>query len=123
MKRIVPIASAFMLMCTIGMARADQPAADNTGVNARDKSGSTLTASDQPNNQADVSLTAAVRQSIVNDDKLSMSAHNVKVIAMNGVVTLRGPVNNAQEKALVAEKAKTTAGVKRVDNQLEVVSQ
>jgi len=109
-----------LMIGAIGIARADQ--ADNTGVNARDRSGTTLTAGDQSNKQEDVNLTAAVRQSIVNDDKLSMSAHNVKIVALNGVVTLRGPVDSPQEKAIVAEKAKTTAGVTRVDNQLEVVS-
>jgi osmotically-inducible protein OsmY len=119
--RFVPIGSALVLILSAGLAFGGEQA-DNTGINARDANDTTLTAGDQPNNKADVSLAAAVRQAIVSDDSLSMSAHNVKIIAMNGVVTLRGPVDNAKEKAAVAEKAKTTAGVHRVDNQLEVAS-
>jgi osmotically-inducible protein OsmY len=57
----------------------------------------------------------------VADDSLSTTAHNVKIITVDGVVTLRGPVNNDQEKAKIADAAKKIAGVKQVDNQLEVV--
>jgi hyperosmotically inducible protein len=56
----------------------------------------------------------------VKDDTLSTDAHNVKIITVDSVVTLRGPVKNAAEKAAVASKATTAPGVKRVDNQLEV---
>ena len=49
-----------------------------------------------------------------------MNAHNVKIITRDGVVTLRGPVENASEKTSVAAKAQKVAGVKRVDNQLEI---
>ena len=52
-----------------------------------------------------------------------MNAHNVKIVTKGGVVTLRGPVENASEKASVAAKAKKVAGVKRVDNQIEIEKQ
>jgi len=96
--------------------------ADNTGKNLRDRSGDTLTAGDQPENQADRDITQGVRKSIVANEGLSTNAHNVKIITVNGVVTLRGPVNSANEKAKVGAAATKVAGVKRVDNQLEVVS-
>lgn len=35
---------------------------------------------------------------IVRDNSLSMSAHNLKRVAADGVVTLRGPVDSAVEK-------------------------
>ena len=56
----------------------------------------------------------------MDDDTLSTNAHNVKIITVDGVVTLRGPVKSAAEKAAVADKAHKTAGVVRVDNQIEV---
>jgi hyperosmotically inducible protein len=58
----------------------------------------------------------------VHDDGLSVKAHNVKVVANNGVVTLRGPVANAQEKARVEQDAARVSGVSRVDNQLDIAT-
>lgn len=95
-------------------------AAHDTGINKRDRSDRTLTPTDQSNDTADVKLVAAVRRAVVKDDSLSMSAHNVKMIAKNGVVTLRGPVKNTAEKASVASIAKAVAGVTRVDNELDI---
>ena len=53
---------------------------------------------------------------------MSVNAHNVKIITKNGVVTLRGPVKSPEEKDTIAAKAKQVAGVKNVDNQLEIAS-
>ncbi len=94
--------------------------ADNTGVNTRDRSAQTATPIDQPNDKADIKLAAAVRRAIVKDKSLSMSAHNLKMMAAGGVVTLRGPVDSAAEKAGVESVVKGVAGVSRVDNQLDV---
>jgi len=93
---------------------------DNSGVNVRDRSSQTLTPVDQPNDEADIKLAAAVRRAVVKDKTLSMSAHNVKLIAANGVVTLRGPVASADEKARLEEDVRGVPGVSRVDNQLDV---
>jgi osmotically-inducible protein OsmY len=78
---------------------------------------------DQGGSEADRDLTATIRRAIVADDALSTDAHNVKIITQDQVVTLRGPVKSAAEKAAVAAKAQQAKGVKRVDNQLEVKSQ
>ena len=94
--------------------------ADNSAQNARDRDDQTLTPEDQGGSAADRETTANVRKAIVADDSLSTNAHNVKIITRNGVVTLRGPVANASEKSSVAVKAQKIAGVKRVDNQLEI---
>jgi osmotically-inducible protein OsmY len=67
-----------------------------------------------------VDLLARVRKAIVHDHGLSMKAHNVKVIANNGVVTLRGPVASEQEKAQVQKDVASVHGVDRVDNQLDI---
>jgi len=99
---------------------AEQPQADNTEKNVRDRDDKTLTPMDQGGSSADREITAAIRKAIVDDDTLSSNAHNVKIITVDGVVTLRGPVKSAAEKAAVAAKAQRTKGAKRVDNQLEV---
>jgi osmotically-inducible protein OsmY len=44
----------------------------------------------------------------------------VKIITANGTVTLRGPVNNDEEKTKIAELAQSAAGNAKIDNQLEV---
>jgi hyperosmotically inducible periplasmic protein len=51
---------------------------------------------------------------------MSMNARNVKVITRDGRVTLRGPVNTAEEKRLIGEIAERSASAGNVDNQLEV---
>ena len=104
-------------------AAAMSAPADNSGVNARDRSSQTTTPFDQPNDKADIKLAAAVRHAIVKDKVLSMSAHNVKLVAAGGVVTLRGPVDSDDEKARVESVVQGVSGVSRVDNQLDVKTQ
>ena len=102
---------------------AADPPADNSGKNVRDRSDERVTAGDQSNDKADVQITQAIRQAVVDDKSLSTNAHNVKIITINGIVTLRGPVDSPAEKARIAAKAQQVAGVARVDNQLETASQ
>src|SRR5262245_51448372 len=100
-----------------------KPAADNTKLNERDRSGPTLTPGDQEENEADRTITQHIRQEMVGNDALSMTAENVKVITTKGIVTLRGPVKTAQERSEIESIAQRVAGVTRVDNQLEIASQ
>jgi hyperosmotically inducible protein len=97
-----------------------QTAPDNTGRNVRDRSGATLTPGDQSESQADRALTQQIRKAVVGDKSLSTMAKNIKIITVDGVVTLRGPVKNPHEKETIAAKAQQIAGVNKVDNQLEV---
>jgi len=96
------------------------PRADNTGINVRDKSGATQTPQKQTNSEADRKLLAAVRRAVVGDKTLSKSAHNVKIVSKDGVVTLRGPVRSEDEKGRVEKLAQQVAGVASVENQLDV---
>lgn len=97
------------------------PRADNTGINVRDKSGATQTPQKQAkNSEADRKLLAAVRRAVVGDKTLSKSAHNVKIVSKDGVVTLRGPVRSEDEKGRVEKLAQQVAGVASVENQLDV---
>jgi hyperosmotically inducible protein len=96
--------------------------ADNTDKNERDRSGAALTPTDQGGSEADRTVTQQVRQGVMGEDALSTTGKNVKIITVDGVVTLRGPVKTAQEKATIASIAQRVTGVKRVDNQLETVT-
>jgi hypothetical protein len=103
-------------------AATSTPAPDNTGRNERDRGGDTKTPGDQAENEADRKITQDVRRALTSDDSLSTNAQNVKVITDNGTVTLRGPVKSEKEKTEIENKAKQVAGVKKVDNQLEITS-
>jgi hyperosmotically inducible periplasmic protein len=97
-------------------------APDNTKVNERDQDAATLTPGDQSENPMDVGMTQRIRQAIVDDSSLTMGEKNVKIITIDGVVTLRGPVETEASKAKIATIAQNTSGVKKVDNQLETAS-
>lgn len=101
--------------------RKTVPDADNTARNERDKSGATVTPVDQGNNQADIDRTAEIRKRIV-DANLGTDATNVKVVTLDGKVTLRGPVETQAEKDAISRIATEVAGEVNVTNQLEVAS-
>jgi osmotically-inducible protein OsmY len=119
-KTLVTLFSIAVL--SIGAAAADEKKlnADNTGKNERDRSGETKTPVDQSNTPEDLKITQSIRQAVVKDKSLTMTAKNMKIITAGGQVTLRGPVNSAEEKTKIEKLAKTAAGEAKVDNQLEV---
>jgi len=94
--------------------------ADNTGKNSRDTAEHAKTPFNQDETGANREAAAKVRKAIVDDDSLSTYAHNVKIFAEGGQVTLRGPVKSAQEKQMVAQKAAAVVGPTNVMNELEV---
>ena len=102
------------------MADDKKPDADNSKKNERDRSGETKTPLDQSNKPEDLKLTKSIRQAVVKDDSLTMTAKNVKIITVNGKVTLRGPVKSVEERAAIEAAAKKVAGTTQVDNLLEV---
>lgn len=93
---------------------------DNTGRNIRDRSSESKTSGDQSESEADRTITQKIRKALMDDDRLSTNAKNIKVITSNGVVTLRGPVANIQEKDAIVAKVQAIQDIRRVDNQLEV---
>jgi osmotically-inducible protein OsmY len=113
------LASIFTLSVS-AMAADGNTAADNTKKNARDRTSETKTSGDQSNSPEDIKITQSIRQAVVKDKTLTMTAKNVKIITSGGMVTLRGPVNTAEEKEKIDKLAKATAGEGKVDNQLEV---
>lgn len=101
-------------------AEARDNAPDDTGRNVRDRDGKTLTPMDQSSKKSDLELTRKIREEVVEDDSLSLLAHNVKIISVDGIVTLRGPVENEAERERIASLAEKTAGSGKVRNHLEV---
>lgn len=118
---------AFLFGLVLAAAGCDDKSAatapaDNTKANQRDRNTAALTPGDQGENDIDRTITQKIRQGVMKDDGLSMTAKNVKIITMNSVVTLRGPVKSDKEKTDIVAIARTTDGVKRVDNQLEIAA-
>ena len=99
---------------------AAQQAPDNTGNNVQDRGGTTLTPADQSNKPADVRLTQRIRKALVDSKSLSTDAKNIKIITVDGKVTLRGPVEDQRELRKISYAAERIAGAGNVDNQLEV---
>lgn len=95
-------------------------APDNSRVNARDRSGDSLTAADQGGGEGDRKLTQQIRQAVMKNDSLSFTAKNVKIITVNGKVTLRGPVNTEQERSAIDAAARSVAGASHVENLIEI---
>lgn len=96
-------------------------AEDNTGKNERDRDMKTLTPEDQ-GGEGDRKITQLVRQNVVKEYGATTDAANVKIVTVDGVVTLRGPVNSESEQSAIGSMAQKVDGVRRVDNQLEVAS-
>jgi hyperosmotically inducible protein len=92
---------------------------DNTAMNKRDRDGAMPTPGDQKNNDADLKTSQEIRKLVVGA-KLSTDAENVKIVATNGRVTLRGPVKTQAEKDTIVSLARQVAGAANVDDQLEV---
>lgn len=95
--------------------------ADNTGTNVRDRDGMTKTSGDQSDSSEDLTITQEIRRSLMEDNSLSTNGKNIKIITINRVVTLRGPVNSPKEKEAIENMAKKIKGVKNVESYLEVV--
>jgi hyperosmotically inducible protein len=94
---------------------------DNSSINQRDKADSAKTPMDQYENQKDVDITAKIRRQVV-DTKMSTNAQNVKIMTQNGKVTLRGPVESANERNQIVKIAHNVAGEKNVDNKLDITT-
>ena len=107
---------------TADNATSSSPDADNTARNERHRTGRTLTPVDQSSEPKDLAITRRIREALMADDTLGTDAKNVKVITINGQVTLRGPVANADEHAKVVAIAAGIALPTEVHDELEMKS-
>ena len=95
-------------------------APDNTAANKTDRDTNAATADKAKNTMSDRELMKHIRRDIVKDKSISAYGHNVKVIAVDGKVTLRGPVHSDDEKKAIEEHATKYAGSGNVTNELSV---
>jgi osmotically-inducible protein OsmY len=96
------------------------PPADNTKSNQTEPSNKEVTADDQKENAADRGLVSRIRKSLMAEKGLSTYAHNVKIVAIGGQVTLNGVVRSDEERKKVASLAEEVAGKQNVVNDLKV---
>ena len=107
----------------VGPALA-QTAPDNTNVNKTNtQAGPDGNADRAKNNTSDVKLMAEIRRAVVHDKSLSTYAHNVKIVADQGKVTLKGPVRSDNEKKTIEQYAEKYAGSGNVTDELAVKSE
>jgi osmotically-inducible protein OsmY len=104
---------------TLSAEQSQTPAADNTKMNKADKGGG-VNADQGKNNQTDRALMQKIRQAVMADKSLSTYAHNVKIIAQDGKVTLKGPVHSEAEKQSIEQKATDIAGAGNVTNEITI---
>jgi hyperosmotically inducible periplasmic protein len=98
-------------------------APDNSAQNQRDRDHQTLTPMDQSNKPEDLTITSKIRQAVMKDDQLSTEAKNIKIITIDGAVTLRGPVKTEGERADIVARAAQIAGDANVHSELEIAGQ
>jgi osmotically-inducible protein OsmY len=89
-------------------------------VNKRDRDKTAPTADQQKMNATDRDLAKRTRSAIMSDKSLSTYAHNIKIVARDGKVTLKGPVRSEEEKSAIEAKATEAAGAGNVVNEIEV---
>jgi len=93
---------------------------DHTKVNKRDRAEGAVTADQQKENASDRETAQKIRRALMADKTRSTYAHNVKIVAQNGQVTLKGPVRTDDEKKSVEAKATEVAGAGRVTNEITI---
>ena len=111
---------ALAVSAGVAFAQTPQTPPDNTKVNTRDRAKGAVTADQQKENAGDRELTQKIRKSLMADKALSTYAHNVKVVAQGGQVTLKGPVRTEDEKRNVEAKAVEVAGTGHVVNEISI---
>jgi hyperosmotically inducible periplasmic protein len=94
-------------------------APDNTKAN-KEGSAKMATADKANNDVSDREMMRHIRQDIVKDKTLSTYAHNVKIIAQRGKVTLRGPVHSEEEKRAIEKHARKYVGEGQIVNEMIV---
>jgi osmotically-inducible protein OsmY len=115
---IVANATAFLALQTADAQGV--PAPDNSKANQTDPSNRQVTADSQNENATDRGLVQRIRKNLMAEKGLSTYAHNVKIVAINGQITLNGVVRSDDEKTKVARLAEEVAGKQNVVNDLKV---
>jgi hyperosmotically inducible periplasmic protein len=125
MKKMISLLALVLIpIASVAATNSATSKADNSARNEKDAKSNTLTPVDQMRgNKSDVEYTRQIRKLIVNDPSLSTMAHNIKIITLNGVATLRGPVESFVEREKIAALAKQVVSDGQLRNQIEVKTQ
>lgn len=99
-----------------------QSASDSTKVNQRDRNPNEMTADQQMNSSEDLNITQHIRQNIMKEKNFSTYAQNVKIITMNGKVTLKGPVRSEYERNSIVNYARLVVSPSKITNEMSVVT-
>jgi hyperosmotically inducible periplasmic protein len=126
---VVSLSAMGMVWAQQDPATTGQQPADNTKVNQRDRNQNEPTADQQKENSSDRALAQQVRRALVKDKSLSTYAHNIKVVAQNGIVTLKGPVHSDQQRrrlahqekqAIESKAAEAAGGADKIKSEIDV---
>jgi hyperosmotically inducible periplasmic protein len=107
------------LIVSIGLGVSFAQSPDSTANNKQAQP----TADQAKNDKSDLKLMKTIRREIVKDKTLSTDAHNIKIVAQNGKVTLDGVVASDAEKTSIEQKAGSVAGAANVTDNLKVKGQ
>jgi hyperosmotically inducible protein len=120
----IAVMAAITILVLNGNFSATRVSAQSASAQAPDNSSqnknTAQTADDQANTKGDRQTTAKIRKAIVGDKDLSTYAHNVKIITVNGEVTLKGPVQTDEEKQKVVSLASDVVPADKIVNELTV---
>ena len=123
MKQMLLIVTA-ILLSSVSLGQTPDAPADNSKINKAPGNSSvkSSTADGQSNASTDLRMTQQIRKAVIADKSLSTYGHNVKIVTVNGAVTLNGTVRSAAEESNIVAKAKSIAGDSRVTDDLKVAS-
>ncbi len=113
----VMLACSFLAFSQISFAATGD---DNSKVNERDKTVTEMTADQQKSNLSDTEITARIRQEIMKEKNFSTYAQNIKIITIDGKVTLKGPVRTMNEQNSILKHARTVAGASNVVSEIAI---
>lgn len=120
MRKFFPYTSLALALC-LSAAPSFGQAQSGPVDTSRDARAQGPTADQQKENKQDRELTKKIRKAVNDDSSLTTAAKQVKVVTVNGQVTLRGAVRSESEKDAIAAKAAAVAGdASKVDNQIMV---
>jgi hyperosmotically inducible protein len=114
---------AALVMAEVGTALGQVPDNSQSNVTAENSSNRSSIADGQWNDALDLKTTQSIRRSVMADKELSLDAHNVKIVTVQGHVTLNGVVRSDAEKASITAMAVKVVGTENVVNDLKVAPQ
>ena len=96
--------------------------ADNSKHNKTIEETKSLNAQDQGSSEGDIKLTQSIRKEVVDQDKFSSDAKNIKIISLGGNVTLKGPVKSIDEKKKIEAIANKIAGKNKMKSEITIAN-